>query len=144
MRHQVYGKKLNRDIKERKALFKGLTLALIINGKIHTTISKAKAVSSLIEKLVTQAKIGSDTATRQVSSFLARREVIQKFIGEIIPRFKDKIGGYLRIRRVGKRIGDNAEEVVLEWTVPEEKKEKKVGKTVEKNKSLDKSKKGKE
>ena len=121
MRHQVYGKKLNRDIKERKALFKSLTLALITNGKIRTTISKAKAVQSLIEKLVTHAKTGTEAATRQVSSFLARKEAIQKLVGEIIPRFQDKIGGYLRIRHIGRRIGDGAQEVVLEWTVPEKK-----------------------
>ena len=70
MRHQVFGKKLNRDVKERKALFKSLIIALISFGRIHTSIAKAKAVARLAEKLVTKAKEGSDLAVRQVSAFL--------------------------------------------------------------------------
>ncbi|MBI3380049.1 50S ribosomal protein L17 [Candidatus Gottesmanbacteria bacterium] len=122
MRHQVFGKKLNRDVKERKALFRSLIWALISYGKIKTSIAKAKAIQRLADKLVTKAKDGSDNAIRQVSAFLTKKDVINKLTKEIAPRFAKISGGYLRLRRIGKRSGDDAEEVVLEWSVPEEKK----------------------
>lgn len=137
MRHKVFGKKLNRDIKERKALFRSLVQALITHGKVKTTLPKAKAVSSLIEKLVTKAKDGSRASLNQVSSFLTKRDLIRKLTGEIAPKFSHKIGGYIRLVRLGKRAGDNAEEVSMEWTEsisPQEKEKPKKGKQVEEKK----------
>lgn len=128
MRHKVFGRKLGRDIKERKALFKNLIISLINYERIQTTLARAKAIRGLAEKLVTRAKDGSDAALRQVSSFLTRREAIDKLVKVIAPRFTDRIGGYLRMRRIGKRAGDASEQVILEWTVVEKKegqKEKK-------------------
>lgn len=117
MRHQVFGKKLNRDVKERKALFKSLVLALIKSGKIKTSLARAKAVSRLVEKLVTKAKNGSEAAINQLSSFLNRKEAVDKLVKEVAPKFKTKVGGYLRIRRVNtRRKGDATEEVLLEWS----------------------------
>ena len=118
MRHRVFGKKLNRDIKERKALFRNLINSLIIYGRIKTTYAKAKAVGSLIEKLVTKAKDGSRSQVIQIASVLNRTEPVKKLVNEIAPRFKDKIGGYIRMVRLGKRQGDNAEVVMMEWTTP--------------------------
>lgn len=135
MRHQVFGKKLNRDVKERKALFKSLVIALIQHGKIKTTVAKAKAIKGLVDKLVTKAKNGSSNAQRQLSSFLTQKEVINKLILEVAPRFKDKIGGYLRLIKLGKRHSDNTEEAILTWSVEEVKKQdkekKKDNKTIE-------------
>lgn len=116
MRHKVFGKKLNRDVKERKALFKSLATALIKYGRIQTTIAKAKAVAPLIERLVTHAKEKGEAGKRQVTSFLAHKDIINKLIFEISPVFQDIAGGYTRIRRVGRRIGDGAEMVLLEWS----------------------------
>jgi large subunit ribosomal protein L17 len=122
MRHGVYGRKLNRDVKERRALFKSLVNALILRGKIRTTIAKAKAVQRLAEKLVTYAKTNSSATVRQLSSVLNSKETITKLTSDIAPRFADKLGGYVRIIRVGRRPGDNAEEAIIEWSIPEEKK----------------------
>ena len=134
MRHKVFGRKLNRDVKERKALFKSLVIALIKYGKIKTTLIKAKAVCGLVEKLVTKAKNGSSGALIGVSSFLGNKELVQKLNKDIAPRFANKMGGYVRIIKVGKRVGDSAEQAIMEWTVPEEKK-KEVRKTkIEKKK----------
>lgn len=133
MRHKVFGRKLNRDVKERKALFRSLVAALIINGKIKTTVARAKAIRGLVEKLVTHAKEGSNSALRQVASFLNKRELINKLSTNIAPRFKDRLGGYLRMIRVGKRHGDASEEVILEWTVGEKKEE---GQKIEKIKKI--------
>src|SRR3990170_6205526 len=124
MRHKVFGKKLGRDIKERKALFKNLIIALIINGKIKTTYSRAKAIARLAEKLVTKAKNGSNGALRQLESFLTKKDAIHRLKTVIAPQFKDKIGGYVRMVRLGIRRGDSTEEVRLEWTNVEMKVEK--------------------
>lgn len=139
MRHQVFGRKLNRDVKERKALFKSLVIALIAHGRIKTTIAKAKAIKGLVDKLVTRAKDGSNNARRQLSSFLTRKEAIIKLIDVVAPRFKDKVGGYSRMIKLGPRKSDSTEEVILEWSVGETKKES--GKTIstqDKNKKSDK------
>lgn len=139
MRHQVFGRKLNRDVKERKALFKSLVIALIAHGRIKTTIAKAKAIKGLVDKLVTRAKDGSNNAKRQISSFLTRKEAIVKLIEVVAPRFKDKVGGYSRMIKLGPRKSDSTEEVILEWSVGETKKES--GKTIstqDKNKKSDK------
>lgn len=125
MRHRVFGRKLNRDIKERKALFKSLIISLITYGRIKTTVAKAKAIRGLVEKLVTRTKDGTDSAFRQIASFLTRKEAVEKLTKEIMPRFTNRVGGYVRIRRLKRRSGDNTEEAILEWTVGEEKKEKK-------------------
>lgn len=122
MRHRVFGRKLNRDIKERKALFRSLINSFIIKGQIKTTYAKAKAVGSLIEKLVTKAKDGSRSSIGQISSVLNIDETVKKLVNDIAPRFKDKIGGFIRMIRLGRRQGDNAQVVRMEWTIKEEKK----------------------
>ena len=123
MKHKVFGKKLNRDIKERRALFKNLVLALITHGKIRTTAAKGKAIAGLVERLVTYAKEGSSSTLRQISSILTKREAINKLMNNIAPQFKDKIGGYLRMIKIGRRKGDGAEEVILEWTLKQQKEQ---------------------
>ncbi len=136
MRHQVFGKKLNRDIKERKALFKSLIISLISFGRIRTSIAKAKAVQSLAEKMVTKVKDGSDIAIRQVSAFLTNKDTINKLISDISPRFRNTAGGYLRVRRTGKRAGDSSEQVILEWSIAGEKKPEEKLVSKEKKKEL--------
>lgn len=125
MRHRVFGRKLNRDIKERKALFKNLIIALITHGSIQTTVARAKAITRLVDKLVIRAKEGSNSALRQLSSFLNRQDTINKLTSDIAPRFKSRIGGYLKMIRVGKRKGDNTEEVILKWSLEDKGEEKK-------------------
>lgn len=124
MRHKYFGRKLNRDVKERKALFRSLVRALILQDKIKTTLPKAKAIQSLVEKLVNKAKDGSSQTFNQISAFLTKKEVIETLTDKIVPRFKDRVGGYVRIRRIGKRFGDGAQEVVMEWSKKDEEKEK--------------------
>lgn len=122
MRHNVFGRKLNRNIKERKALFRSLISALVINGKIRTTLARAKAISGLTDKIVTLAKNSSNTAVHQIVSFLNKRAIVDKLVKDVAPRFKDKIGGYTRMIKIGPRAGDQAEEVILEWSIGEERK----------------------
>src|SRR6266851_4572102 len=114
MKKNVFGKKFNRDTNERRALFKSLISALVLNEKIQTTETKAKAIKGEAEKAVTRVKKNGKLAKRFLGDILVPLAV-EKLINDIAPRFKNRKGGYTRIIRVGRRFGDNAMEVVMEW-----------------------------
>jgi large subunit ribosomal protein L17 len=116
MHHNVFGKQLNRDTGQRQALLKGLAGALIRSEAIETTEAKAKASVSLIEKLITKAKTASLNDVRQIETVISDKGLIQKLVSEIAPRFKNRAGGYLRLIKLGSRVGDNAPMVRMEFT----------------------------
>ena len=132
MRHRVSGKKLGRDIKERKALFKNLIIALISHGEIKTTKAKAKAVKRLVEKLVTKAKEGSLHARRQVLAFLSQKKVVKRLFDEVGPRFENRTGGFTRIVSIGQRRGDNAPMAVMKWVEQKTNNKKQITKNKKK------------
>lgn len=115
MRKNVFGKQLKRDKNERKALFKSLLTSLVMHERIQTTQAKAKAIKGDADKLITKAKKGGLHAYRLVEPEL-HTEAVKKLLTIIAPRFTNRHGGYTRIIRVGKRLKDNAQEVLLEWT----------------------------
>lgn len=115
MKKHIFGKKLGRDKDERKALFKSLMSSLVLSEKIQTTEAKAKAIRPEIEKLVTKAKKGSNSAKRVLEKSLTR-DAFEKIIKEIAPSFENKQGGYTRLVKLGKRLGDNTSIVIIEWT----------------------------
>lgn len=117
MRHNVYGAKLSRDTNQRQALLKGLAGALIRSESIETTEAKAKAARDLIEKLITQAKRGSLNDIRQIEAVVVDKDLVDKLVNNIAPRFAKKNGGYLRLTKTGFRVGDNAPLVRMELTV---------------------------
>lgn len=134
MRKRVFGRKLSRTTNQRKALFKSLTNALTLHGKIKTTEQKAKSIKGEVEKLVTYAKNHENSMQylqKHVHVHTAERII------EIAPVFKDRPGGYLRIIKIGARKKDDASMVLLEFveTIPEvktsKKREKKEVKTKE-------------
>lgn len=108
MRHQVKGKKLNRNTKQRKALFLSLSRAMILEGGMVTTLPKAKVFRSFFEKLISRAKKGDFNARREVSKVLRRKQLTNILVDEIAPVFKNRPGGYLRIIRLPRRGGDDA------------------------------------
>ena len=114
MRHQRAGKKLGRDSAHRKALYANLAGALIENGRIKTTVTKAKAVKPIAERMITLGRRGDLHARRQATAFLRSRDVVHRLFADVAPRFKDRPGGYLRIVRLGPRAGDAAEMAYLE------------------------------
>lgn len=136
MKHQVFGRKFNRDIKERKALFKNLISSLILSGRIETTEEKAKAVKGEIDKLVGQAKEGTLAARRQLQSVLSPA-IVDKLVREVSPHFIKRSSGFTQIFRLGPRRGDNASMVLLQWVekITPLKKEKPI-KEVRKPKEL--------
>ncbi len=124
MRHRKAGKKLNRDIKHRKALFKNLINGLIINEEIKTTESKAKAIRRLADKLINKGKNSSLNSRRAIAAFLQEKNVVNKIVDELGPRFKDRVSGFTRIKKIGQRRGDNAMMVQIELVEKKEKESK--------------------
>lgn len=115
MKKNVFGRKFNRDTNERKALFKSLISSLIIFETIKTTEPKAKAIKADVDKIITKVKKNGDLAKRLLHGAL-NPQALEKLTNDIAPRFKNRQGGYTRIIRLGKRFGDNAMEVVMEFT----------------------------
>lgn len=114
MRHRRKGKKLGRTASHRKAMMRNLVTEFLDNERIVTTISKAKALRPVAEKMITLAKRENLHARRRALSFIRRKEVVYKLFDEIAPRFSERNGGYTRILRLGFRQGDQAEMALLE------------------------------
>jgi len=112
MRKNIFGRQLKRDINERKALFKNLISSLILNGSIKTTEAKAKAIKADVDKIITKAKKG-ESSMRVLHARIAD-EAVKKAIFDIAPRFANRQGGYSRIIKIGRRLSDNAEMVLME------------------------------
>jgi large subunit ribosomal protein L17 len=123
MRHQIKGYRLNRTMGHRTAMRKTMIKQLFEYERIQTTLAKAKSIQPDAEKLITLAKnvqkadeTQKINARRQAASYLgnARGEVVKKLFDDIAPRFTSRKGGYTRLLKLGPRLGDNAEMVVLE------------------------------
>ncbi len=114
MRHRHGYRKLGRTSSHRKALLKNLSIALIMNGKIETTLPKAKELRSFFEKLLTKARVGDFNAHRVVFQALQNKEATKKLVNEIAPKYQDRKGGYTRIVRTRIRRGDAAEMAFIE------------------------------
>jgi large subunit ribosomal protein L17 len=115
MRHRKAGKKLGRTSAHRKALYSNLAGALIENGRIKTTVAKAKAVKPVAEQMITLGRRGDLAARRQALAFLRSNDVVHMLFAEVAPRFADRGGGYTRIVKLGPRYGDSAEMAYLEF-----------------------------
>lgn len=115
MRHRVAGRKFGRNTGQRRALFKGLAISLILNERITTTEAKAKTIRPVVEKLVTMARDDSEHHRRLVMSRLGDEIATAKLFEVLGPRFEDQPGGYTRIYKVGQRKGDAAHMAMIEF-----------------------------
>jgi large subunit ribosomal protein L17 len=106
------------------AMLRGLVTYLLENGRIETTVTRAKEVRSLAEKMITIAKEPTLAAKRRVLAFVTKEDVVKKLFDEIAPEYKDRNGGYTRIIRTGQRRGDAAEMCILELVRDDKKDEK--------------------
>ena len=106
MRHLKAGKKLGRNTSHRRALLRNLVTSLIVEERIETTESKAKAMRPLVEKMITLGKKGDVNARRLAAGFLMTRESVDKLFDTVAPRMGDRNGGYLRIIHKGWQAGD--------------------------------------
>ena len=107
-------RKLGRAADHRKAMLRAMVTFLLENGKIETTVTRAKEVRAMAEKIITTAKDGSLHSKRQVYSYVTKESVAKKVIDEIAPKYKEVNGGYTRIIKIGPRRGDAAEMAIIE------------------------------
>ena len=114
MKHRIKGRKLNRNSSHRKALFRNLSIALITNEGIRTTLPKAKELRPFIEKIMTISKIDSLANRRLALSILGNEGAVIKLFKEIGPRIVSRNGGYTRILKHGFRVGDKAPMAYME------------------------------
>ena len=95
-------------------MLRAMVTFLLENGKIETTVTRAKEVSSLTEKFITIAKVENLANKRAAMAFITKEDVVNKLFTEIAPKYADRNGGYTRITKIGPRRGDAAEMAVIE------------------------------
>lgn len=107
-------RKLGRTTDHRKAMLRGMVTYLFENGKVETTVTRAKEVRAMAEKMITIAKDNSLHARRQVLAYVTKEDVVKNLFDIIAPRYADVNGGYTRITKTGARRGDAAEMCIIE------------------------------
>ncbi len=114
MRHRKKGRQLGRQTKHRGALFRNLVTSLLEQERIETTGAKAKEIRGFADRMITLGKEGTLPARRRALSFLRSKAVVSKLFDDVAGRFKDRSGGYTRIIKTRRRVGDAAEMVAIE------------------------------
>ena len=107
-------RKLGRASDHRNAMLRNMVTSLLENGKMTTTVTRAKEVRAMAEKMITLAKVDSLHNKRQAMAYITKEDVVTKLFNEIAPKYKDVNGGYCRIIKTGPRRGDAAEMCVIE------------------------------
>ena len=107
-------RKLGRPTDHRQAMLRGLVTYLLENGKIETTVTRAKEVRAMAERMITLGKENTLHSRRQALAYITKEDVVKKLFDEIAPKYEDKNGGYTRIIKTGPRRGDAAEMCFIE------------------------------
>ncbi len=107
-------RKLGRPTDQRIAMLRNLVTSLLENGKIETTLSRAKEVRCMAEKMITLGKDNSLASRRSALTYLMKKSVVYKLFEEIAPKYAERNGGYTRIIKTGTRRGDAAEMAIIE------------------------------
>ncbi|MBI4120662.1 MAG: 50S ribosomal protein L17 [Parcubacteria group bacterium] len=116
MRHHNKNRKFGRERNQRRALLRSLASSLIKKGKIRTTEAKAKELRPFVEKLVTQGKHGTLAQSRLIISRLGGDKVSgSKLFKEIAPKYAERKGGYIRIVKLPRRLGDGSPMAMIEF-----------------------------
>jgi len=114
MRHRNAGFKLGRNTSHRRAMLRNLVTSILLEDRVETTITKAKAARPTVEKMITLGKRGDLHARRQALAYLQTREAVTRLFDTVAPRYGERNGGYLRIVRTGFQKGDGAEKAYIE------------------------------
>ncbi len=143
MRHRNAGYKLGRNTSHRRALLRNLVTSILLEDRVETTITKAKAARPHVEKLITLGKKGDLHSRRQALSYLQTREAVSRLFETVAPRYGDRNGGYLRIVRTGFQKGDGAEKAFIELLgaeqILDEKRQKRAEIRAKKREEMDKA-----
>ena len=143
MRHRNAGYKLGRNTSHRRALLRNLVTSILLEDRVETTITKAKAARPHVEKLITLGKRGDLHSRRLALSYLQTREAVSRLFDTVAPRYGDRAGGYLRIVRTGFQKGDGAEKAFIELLGSEqeldEKRQKRAEARAKRREEIDKA-----
>ncbi len=115
MRHNKKFNHLSRKKGHREALLSNMAASLIMHKRIFTTLAKAKALRVYAEPLITRSKKDETINRRVVFSYLQNKEAVKELFGVIAEKVADRPGGYLRILKTTRRVGDNAEMAMIEF-----------------------------
>ena len=107
-------RKLGRPTDHRQAMLRGLVTYLLENGRIETTVTRAKEVRAMADRMITLGKDNTLHSRRQALAYVTKEDVVKKLFDEIAPKYEDKNGGYTRIIKTGPRRGDAAEMCIIE------------------------------
>ena len=107
-------RKLGRTSDQRKAMLRAMVTYLLETGQIKTTVTRAKEVAPVAEKMITLAKKNDLAAYRQALGFITKEDVAKKLFQELGPKYAERNGGYTRIVRIGARRGDAAEMAIIQ------------------------------
>ena len=107
-------RKLGKTTAQRMAMLRQQVTDLLDKGRMETTVTRAKEIAPMAEKMITLGKAKDLASYRQALSFITREDVAKKVFDEVAPKYADRNGGYTRITRIGARRGDAAEMVVIE------------------------------
>ena len=107
-------RKLGRTSDQRRAMLRAMVTYLLENGQIKTTITRAKEVAPVAEKMITLAKKNDLASYRQALGFITKEDVAKKLFQELGPKYAERNGGYTRVVRIGPRRGDAAEMVIIQ------------------------------
>ena len=107
-------RKLGRTSDQRKAMLRAMVTYLLENGQIKTTVTRAKEVAPVAEKMITLSKKNDLASYRQALGFITKEDVAKKLFQELGPKYAERNGGYTRIVRIGARRGDAAEMAIIQ------------------------------
>lgn len=107
-------RKLGRSTDQRRAMLRALVTSLLENGRIETTLTRAKETRSMAEKMITLGKTNTLHSRRQALAYITKEDVVTKVFEEIAPKYADRNGGYTRIMQTGPRRGDGAPMAIIE------------------------------
>lgn len=124
MRHNKAGRRLGRTTSHREAMFRNMVTSLLDHGKITTTDAKAKEIRVVAERMITLGKRGDLHSMRLAASVIREKAVVSKLFSTIAPRYKERLGGYTRIIKLGIRQGDAAPVSLIELVEEEIKPSK--------------------
>ena len=106
-------RKLGRPTDHRQAMLKGLVTLLLEKGRIETTVTRAKEVRAMADRMITLGKENTLHSRRQALAYVTKEDVVKKLFDEIAPKYADRNGGYTQIIKIGPRRGDAAEMAII-------------------------------
>ncbi len=121
MQHQRTNRKLGMKTEHRLSMLRNMATSLVVHERVRTTVTRAKEVRRVVEKMITLGKKGDLNARRQAARIIRGNEALKKLFAEIAPRYTTRNGGYTRIVKIGNRNGDNAPMAIIELVEAETK-----------------------